>query len=163
MDTKKLSKKGVSEVVATVLIIMITILAVSLVAGVIIPMVKEWMAESKECFESRDKLSIESGKFTYYNSTNTLIMIKRASSEFEIKGLMISLTLASGDTKVYQIFSNASLEGVKMYDGSSTLKVPGIGGAKTYVFEVSSDYAQLAPILPSGRACEGISERLEKR
>lgn len=157
------SKRGMSEVVGTVLIIMLTIMAVALIAGFMIPMINKWMNESKECFEARDKISIELGKFTYYNDTNTLVMIKRSSSEFKMKGILISLNLGDGSSESYKIYNYASLEGVKMYSGSTNLTIPDASEAKTYVFSVSSDFVRIAPILENERICDEISEAIVRK
>ena len=155
-------KKGVSAVIATVLLIMLTVAAVAIIAGIIIPFVKTKLDESKKCFEAIDQISIEQGNFTCYNPTNTKIMIRRGTNEeFELKGLIISLVKSDGSSEVYKIYNNTNIQGVKMYSGSFDLKIPQEGGAETYVFPVSSSYASVAPILSDDKTCKEVSENIE--
>lgn len=156
------SRKGVSAVIATVLLIVLTIAAVAIIAGVVIPFVKTQLDKSKKCFEAIDQISIEQGEFTCYNSTNTKIMIRRGTNaEFELKGLIVSLVKSDASSEVYKIYNNISIQGVKMYSGSFDLEIPQEGGAETYVFPVSSSYASVAPILSNDETCKEISENIE--
>lgn len=152
-------KRGISAVIATVLLIMLTVTAVALIAGVIIPFVRNQLDTSKRCFDVTDQISIVQGTFTCYNSSSTKIMIKRTSKDFELKGFLISLSNKSS-SQVYRIYNNSETSGVIMYDNGQILKIPEQGGANTYVFSFSSDYALIAPILEGDLICKEISENI---
>jgi len=156
------NKNAVSAVVATVLLILITVAAVAIVAGVIVPFVIDHLDNAKKCYEATDQLTIETGKFTCYNSgtpKNTSVMIRRGvNSKFEMKGILLAPRDNTGSSKVYKIYDNTETPDVFMYDHSTTLKIPGVGGAETYILPISSDYVSIAPILPSGGTCKEISE-----
>lgn len=156
------NKKGVSAVIATVLLIMITIAAVALIAGIIIPFVKNQMEKGKSCFEATDQLSIVQGKYTCYNSESTSIMISRNSNpDFSLKTIIISLTKDDGSAEVYKISNGIITPGVKMYNGTSALEIPKSGGAETYVFNVKSSYVSIAPLLSNEISCKESSENIE--
>jgi hypothetical protein len=155
-------KKGISEVISTVLIILLTIAAVSILSAVVISFVKDQLS-AKDCLEAIDKLLIEDGKFTCHNSTNTLIMVSRSSdSEFKLKGLVISLKQNTGTSKVYNLQNGSPVEEIRMYDGTQEIRIPGAGGAETYVFSISSDYVRVAPILESGKTCKEVNKNLNQ-
>ena len=156
----RMNNKGVSEVIATVLMILLTVMAVALVAAFIISFIKNEMSK-KECFDAIDKISVKEGGYTFYNSTNTLVMIERAA-DFELKGLLVSV-IQEGSSKVFEIYAGSQINGIKMYNGSSILILPKAGGAETYVFNTSSDEIKIMSILPSGRKCAEIDNKLSRR
>jgi len=158
-NSLKMHKRGLSAVIATVLLIMLTVGAVALIAGVIIPFVKNQLDTSKKCFEVIDQISIVQGVYTCYNSSNTEIMIKRASKNFELKGFLVSLSNKSS-SQVYRIYNNSETSGVRMHSGEQILKIPDIGGAYTYRFLSSGDYVSVAPILEGDLICKEISENI---
>jgi flagellin-like protein len=153
------NKKGISAVIATVLLIMLTVAAVALIAGVIIPFVKNQLDTSKKCFDITDQISIEPGKPTCYGLADTRVMIKRTSKNFELKGFIVSLRNAT-NSQTYRIYSNSETSGVKMYDNSLDLKIPEQGGAETYIFSISASYVSVAPILEGNLTCKEISENI---
>jgi flagellin-like protein len=155
------SRKGISEVISTLLIIMLTIVAVYILAAFLIPFLKDKMKQ-KECFDAMDKLTIEEGKYTCYNSTNTLVMVKLAGG-FEIGGFVIALS-KNGESKRYEIKNGASFPGnVTMYDGSVTLGIPGAARlSNTYIFNGVDDFIEVMPILPDGRTCSSVTAKLNQ-
>jgi|WetSurMetagenome_2_1015567.scaffolds.fasta_scaffold70376_3 flagellin-like protein len=154
-----MEKKAVSEIIATVLLVLITVVAVSLVAVFLVPFIKDKMKE-KECYDAIDKLTIENGKYTCFNDTETRIMVKRSiNGDLEIQGIIVSLRQNSSSS-VYKIYNNSETDGVKMW-GSGNIKIPGPGGAQTYVFNIVSNYVSIAPILADGKMCAAVSQTLE--
>jgi len=53
-----MKKKGVSEVIATVLVILIAVVAVVLISSILIPMIKNQLQSSQQCFGTVGQLSI---------------------------------------------------------------------------------------------------------
>lgn len=154
-----MEKRGISTIIATVIVILITVTAAVVISTIIIPMLRNKMDESKTCYDLRDILSL--GDYTCYNITATYVMIKRtANNETQIDRLIFSLT-AGGDGKNYEIAEGSipSSE-VSMYDLSSPLKIPKAGGAKTYVFDLpNADYVDIA-VMSNNVMCEVLSEKL---
>lgn len=77
-----LAKKGLSEIITVLLLIGLSIAAVALIVGVIMPLVKNNLDEGKACFDAtiaETALQIVQGEFSCYNSSSneTLINIKR--------------------------------------------------------------------------------------
>ncbi len=94
----KKSKKAVSPVITTVFLILLSILAVFLIAGVVIPFVRNSLSESKECFDTLDQLEIntESGYTCYYVGEDgkaiANLTIKRGMKEIGLGGFIISVS-----------------------------------------------------------------------
>lgn len=167
-ENKIIKKRGISPVVTTVLLIVISVTAVLIVAGLIIPFVRNTLGESKECFEVIDQLTIntESGYTCYYNDSSTSKMIvnltiKRGTKELDMEGFMIAVS-GEGTSKTFEIKAG-QVENVKMIDGDTTIKIPGKGEEMTYSINTSMaavKYAEIVPIMNGGRLCK-ITDQAE--
>jgi flagellin-like protein len=161
-----MEKRGLSGIVATVLIIMLTVTAASMLFFFVVPWLRDMLDCSKISHDLQDKVSIELGDYTCYNPTDstTRIMIKKKESgELGIIGYRILLT-SSGAGKTYDIRDNTETEGVKMLGDSVLLRVPpDIGGSETYVFSgITAEYAEIMPLL-EGKTCsvKSVKEKIE--
>ena len=70
----KKDKRGISELVATILLVLLTVGAVFILAGVIIPFIKNSLGESTSCIKVFKEIGIE--KNSCYTDDNTTIVIK---------------------------------------------------------------------------------------
>jgi len=75
------NKKGISAIVATVLIILITVAAVTIIWAAIIPMIQDQIGSSTECFDASAALSVTTdfSCVTYY-ADNTCLNYNTSSS-----------------------------------------------------------------------------------
>ncbi len=151
----KRGKKGVSAVVATVLLVLVTFMAIGLIIGFIIPMVKESLGKGKSCFELRDYVTVVESEYTCYNSTHTKLMIERGMEDYEIKGFVVSI-LSGGESKRYDV-EEGSVTGIKMLDGSEIIEIPEPGEARTYVFDTSAEEGVRISIMQKeGSVCQPV-------
>ena len=162
MKEKIYLKKSQSQVISTILLILLSITAVSIIAGVIIPMVRDYASD--RCFETIGVLEIDrSSEYTCYDKNNekgegkTFVAVKRASKNVEIEGFALSVS-GETDSKVFSIKEGEEIDEVKMFDGN-TLKIPERGGMKTYVIDVEFEVkgVKIAPI-SNGKLCENYEE-----
>lgn len=152
------SKKGLSTVIVTVLLIMLTVSAVSIIYAFVIPMIRGDLDKTKTCYDLREQIMIADERYTCYNSTHTSIMIQRGEKNVEIEGFIVSL-ISNGEGNRYEIKAG-SVPGVRMYNGNQDLEIPGIGGALTYIFNVSSSYVNIAPIAGNDVICEAVPDKI---
>lgn len=161
-------KRGLSQVVATVLLILITVAAAVIIAGFIIPWIRGGL-DSTECFNYREYFVFENDYgFNCYNRyngmNNYLISISAKSGLNETQENVAGFGLAfvkKGDSVVLtvmndvaplinpsRIFMNSNL--------SSNLYLPKSGEVRTYYYNNSDIFesARVYPILKSGRKCE---------
>ena len=82
------NKKGISAVVATVLIILITVAAVTIIWAAIIPMIQEQIGGSTECFDAQAAITVSSD-YTCFNSTGIKVQVHRGVGDYELLGLEI--------------------------------------------------------------------------
>jgi flagellin-like protein len=114
------NKKGISAIVATVLIILITVAAVTIIWAAIIPMIQENLAGSQECLAASSAMTVKSeyscvrqnstcldgvsateaacmtASSTWYNSSID-IQVHRSTGDFELRDVEI-ITGAGGTT-----------------------------------------------------------------
>lgn len=166
------NKRGLSTIVATILVIAITVVAVVLIAKVIIPFVQENLDKSTRCLSYQDyfqfKESFEyNGKEYRYNchnqSTENLYAVSIQTSNLNdssnIKGF--KLIFSQEDSDSISVLDNQATSnnegGIRMLDSSlGSLSVPKEGEFFTYVFNAGSaiyDEVEIMPLLASGKIC----------
>lgn len=158
------NKKSQSEVITTILLILISITAVVLVSAYIINMVKSNLVGT-ECFKTANQFNInlEEG-FTYYNSSNesVSVSISRGEGEFNLTGILISVSSGSSST-AYTLKPGQITAGASMYNGSATIIFPQTSETKTYriISTENVTRVKIVPIIyPNNRLCEeGLDEQ----
>ena len=119
----KKDKKGISAIVATVLIILITVAAVTIIWAAIIPMISNQLAGSTECFDASAALSIVSDCSCVNQSKNAAdanytakIQVHRATGDFDLAGVDIQLAVG-GTTESFSMGSTnlPDVNGDKVY------------------------------------------------
>jgi len=101
-----MDKRGISAVVATVLIILITVAAVTIIWAAIIPMIKEQTVGGTTCLDAVSQVSIESeGGYTCFNAETTVdgnvsVQVSRGAADFELSKVQIIISEAGDTTSV---------------------------------------------------------------
>lgn len=156
---EKKMKKGISPVIATILLIVISILAVMIIAGIVIPFVRDSSREAKQCFEAIDLLEIELSEYTCHYNVSTVkmvnISVKRKMKDIELEGFIIAVS-GGAEGETFEI-KEGETENVRMINGSLNLVIPKRGERKTYSMNTTLtiiDYAEIAPILKGGKVCD---------
>lgn len=93
-----MNKRGISAIVATVLIILITVAAVAIVWSVIIPLINNSIKGSSVCFDASTSLTIIGGSKTCKTKDNVSITISRSSRDFKLEDIQIQLIKSDGDS-----------------------------------------------------------------
>jgi flagellin-like protein len=136
-------KKGVSEVVSVVLIIMITVAAVAVLWTVVIPMIKENTTSGAACFKASESLSIVDDQYTCfkYNATsynNVSVKVAKSSSEANVSYAQVIVYYADGSSQSF-------VKDVRNVSANTE---------NTYIYNVSSKNAThvaVASILTTGK------------
>lgn len=153
MFKMELNKKGVSSVIATVLLILVTISAISIIAGVIIPFVKDNLTEGGSCLTVSDELSIISEESCYdISDVNTNVRIR--AGNIDLEGLYIVIEQNSQDIS-YEIYEGQSYPEI---NGGAPLKIPKEGGGEiNYLFNFRSGKVS-AGIIKNEEKCPASDE-----
>jgi len=97
-----MKKRGMEALVATVLLVLITIAAVGIVWGAIMPLINTSIESSQKCMNV--KLGIDTQKgFTYSNATGTSVMISREESDIALVGAKLKLISSTGSSKTVSL------------------------------------------------------------
>ncbi len=178
----KWKKRGVSTIIATVLIILLTIAAAALLAQFIVPYVKDSLSGSTECLNYRDyfqfKEKLENIDYNCYNVKSNRKIQYGASisaigndSDFNIKGFNLVFIGGDGSTNPVRVidgvFATVVKGTVQTYDPNyksgpskflANIKVPKTGETNTYVYNPKDgeDFVEMEvyPILKSDKICD---------
>ena len=113
----KMGKKGLSIVVASLLMIVLVVVAVGIIWGVTSNLINKQL-ESASCVDLMGKVKI--GGFTryVYDDVNKFLLVQIEREDVDLKKVSVSLT-SSGITKSFDIY-----EGKITYDGDTRLDEP---------------------------------------
>jgi flagellin-like protein len=162
-----MNRRGVSPVVATVLILLITILSATLIAPFVINFVNSNLDESGSCFDVVGDLEFAETGFNCYTETsvagvfNTGFSIK--INDDSITGFRVAL-LASGSSDAVEISEGTdgiSLDPVIRMLNTPTqpLVLPSNGGVRTYVVQNSQlNEIELFPLLEGNKKCDAADK-----
>jgi len=171
----KQNKRGVSEVVTTVLIVMLVVAAIGVIAGFVVPFVKNSLQKSTECtdykgFYTFDE-SLESSSFkSNCNAGNNYTFSIKAGSDnntaVNVAGIKLIFIRPDGTTNSTEIKNGflSGTGGIRMFDnGTTNLMLPGSSGIRSYNYssEETFESAEVYPILKSGRICADIKESIK--
>jgi flagellin-like protein len=125
------SKKGQSELITTVLLILVSIVAAGIVLQFVVPFVKNKL-NSGDCTNTVGKIEISSSEFTCYNSSSNKMNVQVHVGDIgtDLEGIVIELGGASSSN--FKIKNNTDIAGASMYGGATTLILPLRNQEKTY-------------------------------
>lgn len=124
-------KKGMSPIIATMLLVALTVVVIGIVWGVVNNLVKTKTEEASACFNSLEKLKINND-YTCYDSSAKKLQLAVDVGELELDSFFIHVSNKQ-DTKSFEITSNANYNGVTMYDNSAALILPAKNSGETYI------------------------------
>jgi len=153
-----MSKKGISAVVATVLIILITVAAVTIIWAAIIPMINNQLSKGTVCLDAISQLSIENKGYTCREGDDLKIQIGHGATNFDLADIQI-LIASNGSTESINLVADV---------GISLTALPGTNEEKTFLITDGNittpttdiDSVNIAPIVTVGdttEACEALA------
>ncbi len=152
-----MNKRGLSPVIATVLVIMLTVIAAGIIASFVIPFVRDNLEESGSCFEVLQAVEFAETGFNCYNESLTGFQtgFSVSISDERVDSFRIILS-QTGSTTPYTINESGQNADLKMLTGSfgDALTMPDVGGTRTYVVNGEYENAQVAAVLASGNICD---------
>ena len=149
---KRMNKKGISAIVATVLIILITVAAVTIIWAAIIPMISENLDKATRCGDATSQLTLKEDYTCWHSSGsssgNMSVQVSRGSGSFELADIKVILETAGNDEH-YMILDNTST-------GKAYVKgdFPEINENKVFLINKSiekPDTVRVTPVIVSGQ------------
>lgn len=166
---RKMNKKGISDVVAVVLIILITVAAITIIWAAIIPMVKQGVEGGKECMDAQAQVSLGTSGYTCYIGTfcqNSSGAWGKCDTTFTANATgNISIQIGRGPTD----FKLAAIDAIVYVGGSTFTKtldnvaeLPQANQEKVFILS-SSDYVnatkiKIAPVITVGSTTKPCGE-----
>jgi len=143
-------KRGISAVVATILIILIAVAAVTIIWGAIIPIVSNQLGKSSLCLDATSQLSIVDEGITCWKKTDLIlnnhhkdlyVQIERGPQEFALAGIQI-VSEKKGGSRTF----NDSQDDVAVVGGGSLPKPNQIRVLKVHTSTTPSSSLPILPI-----------------
>jgi flagellin-like protein len=156
-------KRGLSPVIAVVLLLAITVVAATIIVSIVLPFIKGNLEEGKECFDVLGDLKFASTKFNCYIDGDALNPpTLQLESGFSVRndnekiiGFAVTL-VEDGTGTTIEVIEGNSNQKLRNKGGvyNSGLMVPAKGEIRTYVYEGIAESIELFPILNDNRKCE---------
>jgi len=153
-------KKGISAIVATVLIILITVAAVTIIWAAIIPLINNQLDKGTICVDAVSQVSLSDKGYTCSNvdattgaNKNVSIQIKHGARDFDLADIQVTIS-SGGDSTSFKL-SDATTT----ISPSGAITFPGSNEEKVYVLDTSGitgeiDSVSIAPIVRVGNSEE---------
>ncbi|VVB78076.1 Uncharacterised protein [uncultured archaeon] len=154
------SKIAQADIVSTILLVLLTIVATVILMSFVIPFVKNQISKT-ECFDFNGKIEIKNSDFTCYDSATKKLTIQIGVNDVDKKkidlltGLRITV-MNNGSSESFEVNSSNVNPRIVMYNGASTLLVPKNNEEKTYnITNINSKPSSISvyPILSGTKSC----------
>ena len=180
MESKKrrgFGKRGLGPIIAVVLLILITIAAGAIIAGFVVPFVRNGLDESTRCVDFEGyygfKEKIEFNKLEYryncYDSIGEKQGFSISSNSVgekdvgNIEGFNVVLYRENGESVVLKIEDGKETVGVNVLgEAQGELEIPKQGEITTYVYQTAGERFKRMEVYPivKGRIC-GVSDEID--
>ena len=166
MEKKFRSKRGLSTIVVTLILVVLRMAAIALVWSFVSNLLKKQTAESEACFGNTEKISINR-QYTCYeqiSASNYKLRFSLSVGDIKISKIVVSVSSA-GSVKSYNIVNGTTISNLVMYSGTNpaTILLPMENSGLTYNatgFNAKIDSLQIAPVI-SGTQCDVSDSVLE--
>ncbi len=169
-------KRGLSPIIATVLLIVLTIAAVAIISGVLIPFTKKSLAESTQCTDYQSYFTFQEvfelgGKEFRYNCRaqgadngyyNGFSVRAKTDEKLSVglQGFDLVFSSLEGESEKISVIDGKSDDNIRYLNGSKEIRFPK-SGARTYVYSSGTkkyDKMEIYPVLKNGDICPAGDE-----
>tara|TARA_Y100000034_G_scaffold130823_1_gene190254 strand:- start:2302 stop:2835 length:534 start_codon:yes stop_codon:yes gene_type:complete len=155
----KKNKKGVSGIIATVIMIGLVIAIAAILWSVVNNLIGEQVSSSESCFGNFGKVTLNK-QYVCKDSIANEIQFAINIGDIDVDSALVSVSGQSG-TKSFEIKNSTTYSYVKMFGGSygGALQLPGENAGLTYVVGLTTlgitdaTSIKIAPVL-NGNQCE---------
>ncbi|MBU0761091.1 MAG: hypothetical protein KJ600_04590 [Nanoarchaeota archaeon] len=161
-----MKKKGLSTIVATIAVVLLTLAAAAFIAGFIVPLVRNQLNEGTECLGYEDYFTFyeefeyncyRQGGSTWLYGISVQADSVREETADEVAGFKLQF-LKTGESKSVEVEDEMpKTDEIRMLNSSvAKLEIPKSGEVRTYVYTGNGLFGtvKIAPVLKSGRTCE---------
>jgi len=128
-----IGKKGLSQVIGTVLMVLITLALIAGLWGPIQSFMTKNIDKAEACTGNFEKIVLNN-EYTCYNSTSNETYVSIGMKDIDIDSLLIAVNYKD-DSKLFRVENGSNtIDGVSNYfDRSATIQLPKKNSGKTYV------------------------------
>lgn len=161
----KTSKKTQTEIITTVLLILIGIAAVALVSAFIINLVKNNL-KGTECFDAAGQLTIKQD-YSYFNTTSKILylVVERGNKDFNLTGIAVVYGNEVESQKIALMSGKSDSKVLNSSFGKlDSIKIPSPGESILFRINTSSSdwdtkIVSVSPLLLQSSGCEKSDEK----
>jgi len=135
----KINKKGLSAVVATLMLILLALVLVGILWGVVTNLLDEQLNSTENCLNIYEKIEIND-EYTCYNGTSKEFFFSINIADIKVDELLFGIS-ADGRTTSFKITNRPiPLPNLRPYNGtySGNIALPGENSGFTYAYNMTS-------------------------
>ncbi len=166
MHSKPNSKKAISGVITAVIMIALVMAASSILWTVVNNLVKDKLDEAGSCFDTFEKITINS-RYTCYNSSSNELQFSIGVADIDLTSLLVSVS-GEGESKSFKLtkqgLTNSYL--FKYPNKEQPVYIPEKNSGQTYILDINlagiskPSLIQVAPVVGE-KQCE-VSDTLSQ-
>ncbi|MEK6909156.1 MAG: archaellin/type IV pilin N-terminal domain-containing protein [Nanoarchaeota archaeon] len=155
-------RKAVSPVVATVLLLVLTIIIGGIVFSVVIPFVNDKLGDSKDCLDTFEGVEFPESRFNCYDSNSSETGFSVKINKEKISKVKVGLINNNGNSDVYDIYNGSTVSNLRVLGANpdDPLTFPSVGGQRTYVTTGVYQKAEISALTASGEVCS-VADTIE--
>jgi flagellin-like protein len=136
-----MNKRGVSEIIVTIIIIAITLVAVGIIWASVRNLTQNNLAQSTSCFQTMDKINLDDKK-TCYDSGNNELRFLIGIGDIDLEGVLVSIT-AEEQAKSFQLVKGFKSNYLKLfadtnYDANRLINPPEKNSGVVYTIKLDN-------------------------
>ena len=150
---KMKNKKGLSGIVAAVIMIALVMVVAGIVWGVVTNLVSERLEDAGTCLDVLGTLSLQ-GQYTCHDTSADELYVSIGVGEVDLEKIIISIS-GAGSSSSYELNDTSGSPQLKNYTGGTLVKMPEKNSGLTYRLPMADrpDEIRLIPVI-AGQQCD---------
>lgn len=150
-----MDKKGISSIIATLLMIVLTVVLVVVAWTVVNNLVKDKIGQSSACFGNFNQVTLND-LYSCYDGSTEEVQFSLVIGDIEVDSVLVSIS-SPGQSKSFTITNELQdIAGLTYFGGGTSVKLPAKNSAITYIYDWAGlddpNSIQVAPIV-DGQQC----------
>ena len=154
-----MEKRGLSTVVATLLMILLVVIAVGIVSQIVIPMIKKDLSSAGSCLDAMGNVKFNN-EYTCYDKDNNKVNVSIEVKKVQVSGFVVNI-YSEGNSESHTI-KEGKIVGITM-SGNEDLELPKENEARVYEIEITTGIipktVKVSPIMGS-ETCEEMDQMI---
>ncbi len=149
------NRKGISSIIATLLLIVLTIVLVVIVWTVVNGLVSSKISQSSACFGNFNTINLN-GRYTCFNSSTNSIQFSLNIGDISVDGILVTISSPSQSKSITITNTPQVINNLTYFNGTASVVLPGKNSGMTYDYSWSGsdvpNSVQIAPLI-KGQQC----------